>query len=76
MIVDRLELLVCKASPDLKVLPVFLAPRVNAVYLVPRENRAILEQLVTLVRLVLLVFKDCLDLRVLAVKAELRETKV
>lgn len=76
MTVDHLVLLVCKASPDLKVLLVSPVPRVNAVLTALRENRATLDLLVILVRVALLVCLVCLDLRVVVVKAVLRVTKV
>lgn len=76
MTADRLVLLVCKASPDLKVLLVSPVPRVNAVLTALRENRATLVPLVILARVALLVCQVCPAPRVVVVKAVLRVTKV
>ena len=70
------ELLVYKVSPDLRVLLVLLVLRENVVSLVPRVNKAIPAQLVTLVKLGLLVSKVWLDPRAHAVNLATRVTKV
>ena len=70
------ELLVYKVSPDLRVLLVLLVLRENVVSLVPRVNKAIPAQLVTLVKLGHLVSKVWSDLRAHAVNLATRVTKV